>query len=1110
MDIRNISIYSNGFGGRRNTDGRSSFLGIGQKGQIVQGMVTKAGENITLNFNGIEVAVAKGAVKDAKVGELRNFEIMNVSADSIVLKEAGETQGAQPVRGMVSTSVDTSDYSFAECLEAGKDTAQAQQEANESLAVLTGADYEAIEEEEGSLTESTRECVERATQKRKERVEWTQARMEEGAKLRKELQASLEKLQANGFLSQKSEGQLRKALQDAGLPATTETIEKVINALGMSQSALEMTDRSKVYIIGGELAPTLENLYQGKYSAVSGESGAGIQNFEEYKAQIDKILQECGKADAEGLQNAKWLFANELPINEETLSKLEVLNGISEKMTPDKVLEQILFAMTAGLSPKDAVMDDSLFVVARDALEDFKSMNDTVIHHAVDALVKKQTKDQHENLGNGAQSGGRGQRELLVNLEMLRQIQAEASKNVPIEVEIPVIYTADMSEADILKVTMKRQLEEIRQKMTVQSAFAMEQRGIHIETESLDNIIKSLREIENAYYSKQIASDAEAMSPQQLDLLQESLGKTADIANAHATLLGTGVRQQTLLTMNELHAAASSQTANRNDWNSVFETVSTQVRADLGDSIQKAFAGVPKLLTDMGIEPTEANIRAVRILGYNSMEITEESLEQVKVFDAKVNRVVDNMKPAIVLELIRRGENPLDMPLDQLNWELEEIQKEKGISSEERYSRFLWQMEKSGEITKEERMGYIGVYRLLNQLQKADGAAIGAVIGTGQELTLGNLLTQVRTKKSKGIDSVVDNANGVRKSGTMKNSITDQINTGFAQAEAVDQKGQTEYYRHLAKDALTELTPSKLNEMTDGDMQRLLNTSLEKFCEELKQTKGNTELKKAYFEEQAALIREKITSGEAAEEYLSKLQVENTIGNILAAEAVLEEGYVPFKDAYDRRKVLSKERQDELEEAVDSIVDSIDEEEALVSQCEKAEKIMEEILTKSYEQADISFEDLSKLRILGQGIHLEGALRQSRSYDIPIRTGDSITSLNLTLIHGSEESGRIQISMEDETFGNISLDIKVSGGQVKGLVLCDRRQGFDALQEKDEALTADLEYAGYQVKNISYGMDFKSRNELLNETVENQKADTGELYQIAKILVRSVTAVIRE
>lgn len=1110
MHIQNISIYSNEFG-KETSGGKQSFLGIGKKGQIVQGTISRVDDMVSINFNGIEVAVSKGAIKNAKEGEIRNFEIKDISKDSIILKEVENTQDTSSVRGMVNTSVDTSDYSFAECLEASKDAAQADREANESLSVLNGEDYAAIEEEEGSLTEKTRECVERAIQKRKERREWISERMEEGAALRKEFQESLEKLQANGFLSQKSEAQLRQAMQDAGIPSTKENLEKVVAALHMSQTALDINDYSKEYIIGQELAPTIENLYQGKYqtSVKQMTVGGEASDFQEYLPQIEKILQEAGCMDEAGFQNAKWLFDRELPINKETLEQLELLNGLGGNMTPDKVLEQIFFAMNAGLPPEDAVLDDSQFVVARAVIKDFQSIADDTIQKAAKLVLEQKAKREHK--GHSTQEEGQtenSRKELIVNLALLRQMQEKSRKEAGQE-EIPLVYERDMAELDILKVTMKRQLEEIRLKMTMQSVFSMQKKGIHIETEPLDRVIEALREMENAYYSQVTAGEA-AVEPEQLDLLQESLAKTSDIAHSHVAILGIGVRQQTLLTMNELHAAAGSQTANRRDWQGVFETVSTQVRTDLGDSIQKAFEGIPAMLEDMGIERTEANERAVRILAYNGMEITEESIEQVKLFDAKVNRVIDNMKPAAVLELIRRGENPLDMPLDALNQELEDIQAEKGISSEERYSRFLWQMEKSGNITKEERMGYIGVYRLLNQLQKADGAAIGAVVETGQELTLGNLLKQVRTRKSQGMNEPVDERAGVREVRPAGNSITDQINAGFGKGGETLLKEQTEYYRHLAEEALAEVTPSKLQEMTDGDMERLLGVSLERFRQEVKQLSGNKELKKEYFEEQAALIREKAASGEVADEYLSKLRVENTIGNLLAAEAVLEEGYLPYQEGYGRKKVLSKERQQELDETIDAMEESIGEEGELEKQCEKAEKIMSEILTKSYEQADISLEDLSKLRILGQGIRLEGAIRRSRSYDIPIRTGDSITSLNLTIIHDSEESGRIQISMEHDTFGNISMDMKLSDGKLKGLVLCDRRQGFDALQAQKTKLMDEIEHAGYQVKNISYGMDFKSRNELLNEMVPERKADTGQLYQIAKILVRSITAVMRE
>ena len=98
--------------------------------------------------------------------------------------------------------------------------------------------------------------------------------------------------------------------------------------------------------------------------------------------------------------------------------------------------------------------------------------------------------------------------------------------------------------------------------------------------------------------------------------------------------------------------------------------------------------------------------------------------------------------------------------------------------------------------------------------------------------------------------------------------------------------------------------------------------------------------------------------------------------------------------------------------------------------------------------------------------------------------------------------------MEDGDCGKISLDFKLSGGKVKGFVLCDERDGFEALKDGEGILRENIENAGFQVGNISFGMDFKSRNELLNGQIETQEADTAHLYQISKMLVRYVKSSI--
>lgn len=1112
MDVRSVTIYGNRMNNKKEHALANSFLNIGKKGQTVEGVIGNVSGQITLNFNGINVSVAKNAVKNPVAGETRSFRIMDISRDSIVLKEVQSQQQGE-INGSLAAGAVPNGYGFSDYLERSAQAAAGTPDEKEQFAVLSGEDYREIEEEEGSLEKKSKEVVESAIERGKARRSWHRQRQQENKELRETERENLEKMQLAGFLDLKSEGRIRQALEDADIPVTEENVSQVISALTMSRTALELTDQSKAYIVGHNLSPTIDHLYQGKFSVFgTGAPSAEEQNFADYEEQIVQILKNSGYNTPEGMEAARWLFERELPINQVTLSKLGSLEQISQNMTGEKVLEQIMFAMSAGLSPKEAVLDDSQFVVAREAVKDFQQIDDATIFSVVDYLREHSTMlpvgDQTDVQRDGAQQ----EETPSVNLELIREIQGKIRVAGSGQTEsVPTVYQRDMSEEAAARVTLKRQVEEIRQKMTLQSAVLMEQKGIHVETAPLNDIISELRQQEQRYYSGQIGTRVEEIPEGQMDLLQETLSKARDIADAHAAILGTRVRQRELLTMNELHRAINSQVANRNEWNGVYETVSTQVRPDLGDSIRKAFENVPDILQDMGLEDTQANERAVRILGYNSMEITEENISQVKVFDNKVNQVLENMKPSTVLELIRRGENPLDMPIDALNERLKEINAEKGIGDEEKYSRFLWQLEKSHQITENERAGYIGVYRLLHQIEQSDGAVIGALMETKQELTLGNLLTQSRIRKGNGIDSAVDDDAGIRESVRTRESITDQIERGFSgQGQPGGTMSQASYYQNLVEESLQVLTPGKLSEVTDGDMEKLLNVSVEKFSEQIKNAPENQQVKREYYELLAAEVRDQMLSSTEAQEYLDKLGISDTVGNIMAMQTVLEGQTSVYGDIYKRRDVLPEEEKQELENVVDSVEDVLDNETVLQEKCEQAEKIMQDILTKSYEQADISFEDLQNLRQLGRGIRLQGAMRQSHSYEIPIRTGDTVTSLNLTIIHGADESGKIQVSMEDLESGNISMDFKLSDGVVRGLVLCDERGGFEALQDGEDVLRDNLENAGFQVKNISYGMDFKSRNELLNDKIEVQDADTAQLYQISKMLVRYVRAALTQ
>ena len=153
-------------------------------------------------------------------------------------------------------------------------------------------------------------------------------------------------------------------------------------------------------------------------------------------------------------------------------------------------------------------------------------------------------------------------------------------------------------------------------------------------------------------------------------------------------------------------------------------------------------------------------------------------------------------------------------------------------------------MEKNNQITEEERNSYIGIYRLIHQVEQTDGAAIGALVNQGAEMTMKNLLTAVRSShKTNRMDISVDNDYGESKEQTVNtNSITDQI--------------ETAYQTNCMKDAADLLTPGRLQQVFDQhpDWQ---NMTPEEFAHALAETVDtDAAAEREYLQEQMRMVQE--------------------------------------------------------------------------------------------------------------------------------------------------------------------------------------------------------------------------------------------------------------
>ena len=377
MEIQNISVYRKQEKEENGTFGQQNFLSIGKKGQILQGTLTSVTDRITIQINGVEIAVGKNAVKEPKEGQVRDFQITDVSKDSITLKDMSNVTDTSSVRAMKRTSVSNSTKSFADTLSDSQKTAQDKTQKSESLAILNGEDYREVEESEGSFEKTNQESIERAVERIKEQKEWKADRLQDYKEQRQEVEESRKKMQAEGFESQKTEAQVRNALEDAGIPTTENNMAKVMTAMGMSREALSIDDSTKAYIVGQDLSPTIENLYQGKY------------------------------------------FGNNRSVSGETQEQ-----EFTAYMTPQNVLTQIIYAMLSGAQPKDAVMDDSQFTAAVSVVNAFNDVTDEALIKTADYVLNN-AQTEWEQLQNGMVQQTGGSVEIEVNLELLLKMQPE-------------------------------------------------------------------------------------------------------------------------------------------------------------------------------------------------------------------------------------------------------------------------------------------------------------------------------------------------------------------------------------------------------------------------------------------------------------------------------------------------------------------------------------------------------------------------------------------------------------------------------------------------------------------------------------------------------------
>ncbi len=860
---------------------------------------------------------------------------------------------------------------------------------------------------------------------------------------------------------------LADSFHENDIPLTTENVKAAKTAFDQIREIPALDDSAVKFMVLNNMQPTMENVYFASHST-NGQNSTGrgfyaqeasgyyaqkaeSYDFEQLSPQIDKVITEAGldTGDEEIQQNSRWMVKQGIPLTPENLQQVTTLKSISFPIN-EKIAAQ---------AAASAIAD------GKKAIEGNLSSPESNLHRAAE-IVKEVNNISDENIKSTIISGKE------MNIKNLTEIPS-------------VIGTERIPENDTRLLTARLQLEEVRLKMTTQANKNLLDSGFSIDPAPMEKLIERLKNALGQIgdeVSGRIVDEATDITPQNRGVIfSMTMQRVNVVREAPADLVGEMADEFKEASLFTISARAETMVTKFRQAGEGYEKLMTAPRADLGDSIKKAFRNVDDILKDLGEALTDENRRTVRILGYNQMEVSPENIEKVRSWDARLQATVSRLKPGAVMEMIKEGKNPLGMTIEELSQNLDQNSKDHGEQKgrdEERYARFLYKLERKGDVTDEEKRSFIGIYRLFHTLKETDYQAIGSLLKTDQKMTIGNLLNATRNQKAskRGMDYTVDDSFGGLSAKEMTEGarIDEQIESAFR------------YYRSKAEVVYDNLEPEKLKSAAPTN-----DTLLPELAQELQAADIDKELEKAFIKEEVRQIRQTATlkSAEFALEELKTMDIGITYNNLEAMIAVRRDRrngniWERIRDYKESKDIVDMMDQDDYEENYLKILDNI------------SDKLSEELMNDTD-----SYIDVRSIALLQKQLSVMGQSAERESFEVPVEIDGETLSMHVTLKTERNSSSRMDARVQTYEYGQIAVSLYVDGDVVKGMLATTNGRSQEQAEYLENVRTRLCDRMDEKLKDI--GVDRENIQVLYNtqgipagRSRVNTKATEGETANI--------------
>lgn len=568
-------------------------------------------------------------------------------------------------------------------------------------------------------------------------------------------------------------------LNESGLAVNESNIEQIDKFLNDIKE-LQTSKIDTINILKNEKPLTVKNLLSSKHSNTpSNPAPEGLD--EEIKSLLSSIDIE---ATEENVIIAKDLIANEVDITNENFVKIDFMQNKLQSLNIDTLISNAIEQIRSGTQLADIDLQN---LVTTSKPVDYTSLMNGLSNVG----------DNTINFVNN--------NDLPVTIEnLVNNIQPENTTQ-----EVPSNFAT------------RKQIIEIQLRMTSSVMFTLNKNNIDISTQPLLDALNSIKEAENTVYdgvlgqmNAVVNTDNKNLITKTVDAVMDSKSTINAVANSSLQGLFNKISSVTnfLPEMFNTENPINLETINTNisKMAQAYDESISDPNAKFADNFSKVSEQIAPLLESLGIEPTDAKIKAGSVLVRNNLEVNAENIKKVETINLKVERLLDKLTPHIASKMLAEGLNPLTENVDTMLNYIDAFNDINGTNAGDNLAKQLIKLEKDKNVDEETLNGIKAIYRALNTINANGLSSVGAYLDTKRELTLNSLLDSAKVySQNRGkynvLNKAIDDTTSISETFTIGKSIKELINSNVATERTYEHEQVLRFMENADYEGLKEL-----------------------------------------------------------------------------------------------------------------------------------------------------------------------------------------------------------------------------------------------------------------------------------------------------------------